>query len=46
MIKVDQELFFIEVVLSISEKVSPLTTFDEDGLRDGFSRTSEHLPET
>ena len=45
MIILDQDLFFIEVVLNISEKLRPLTTSDEDGLRNGLSRTPEHLLE-
>ena len=43
MIILDQDLFSIEIVLSISEILRPLTTSDEDDLRIGFSRTLELL---
>ena len=45
MIILDQDLFSIEVFLSISESLRRLTTFDEDELRIEFSRTPEYLPE-
>ena len=41
MIILDQDLFSIEVILSISETLRPLTTSDEDGLRIELSRTLE-----
>ena len=41
MIILDQDLFFMEDVLSISLKLRPLTTSDEDGLRIGLSRIPE-----
>jgi len=41
MIILDQDLFSIEVILSISAILRPLTTPDEDGLRIGFSRIPE-----
>ena len=43
MIILDQDLFFSEVVLSVSLKLRPLTTSDEDGLRIGLSRIPEFL---
>ena len=43
MIILDQDLFSIEVILSISETLRPLTTSDEDGLRIKLSRTLEFL---
>ena len=43
MIILDQDLFSIEVILSIPEKLRPLTTSDEDGLRIGLSRTPEYI---
>ena len=43
MIILDQDLFSIEVILSISETLRPLTTSDEDVLRIGFSRMFECL---
>ena len=45
MIILDQDLFSIEVFLSISEILRRLTTPDEDGLRIEFNRTPEYLPE-
>ena len=44
MIILDQDLFSIEVILSISETLRPLTTSDEDGLRIELSRTLEFFP--
>ena len=41
MIILDQDLFSIEVILSISAILRPLTTSDEDGLRIGLSRIPE-----
>ena len=41
MIILDQDLFSIEVILSISAILRPLTTSDEDGLRTGLSRIPE-----
>ena len=41
MIILDQDLFSIEVILSIFETQRPLTTSDEDGLRIELSRTLE-----
>ena len=41
MIIFDQDLFFIEVELSIYLNLRPLTTSDEDGLRIGLSRNPE-----
>ena len=41
MIILDQDLFSIEVILSISETLRPLTTSDEDGLGIELSRTLE-----
>ena len=41
MIILDQDLFFIEVILSISLKLRPLTTSDEDRLRIWLSRIPE-----
>ena len=41
MIILDQDLFSIEVILSIFEILRPLTTSDEDGLRIELSRTLE-----
>ena len=41
MIILDQDLFSIEVILSISIILRPLTTLDEDGLSIGFSRIPE-----
>ena len=41
MIILDQDLFSIEVILSISETLRPLTISDEDGLRIELSRTLE-----
>ena len=43
MIILDQDLFSIEVILSISETLRPLTTSDEDVLRIGLSRMLECL---
>ena len=43
MIILDQDLFSIEVILSISETLRPLTTSDEDVLRIGLSRMFECL---
>ena len=43
MIILDQDLFSIEVILSISETLRPLTTSDEDVLRIGLSRMLEFL---
>ena len=43
MIILDQDLFSIEVVLSISETLRPLTTPDEEVLRIGLSRILECL---
>ena len=45
MIILGQDLFSIEVFLSISEILRPLTTSDEDRLRNAFSRMPEYLPE-
>ena len=44
MIILDQDLFSIEVILSNSETLRPLTTSDEDGLRIELSRTLEFFP--
>ena len=44
MIILDQDLFSIEVILSISETLRPLTISDEDGLRIELSRTLEFFP--
>ena len=45
MIILDQDLFSIEVILSISKISRPLTTSNEDALRIGLSRTPENLLE-
>ena len=44
MIILDQDLFSIVVILSISETLRPLTTSDEDGLMIELSRTLEFFP--
>ena len=44
MIILDQDLFFIEVILNISKRLRPLTPSDEDGLRIELSRTLEFFP--
>ena len=44
MIILDQDLFSIAVILSISETLRPLTTSDEDGLMIELSRTLEFFP--
>ena len=41
MIILDQDLFSIEVILSISVILRPLITLDEDGLSIGLSRIPE-----
>jgi len=43
MIILDQDLFSIEVVLSISATLRPLTTSDEDVLRIGLRRKLDCL---
>ena len=44
MIILDQDLFSIEVILSISERLRPLTPSDEDELRIELSWTLEFFP--
>ena len=44
MIILDQDLFFIEVILNISKRLRPLTPSDEDGLRIELGRTLEFFP--
>ena len=43
MIILDEDLFFLKIVLIISETFTLLTTSDKDGLRIGLNRTPEYL---